>query len=200
MGGPLGCVTRQLKRVVLTLIHIVVLTISYVYWFYHEFLLILKGGKMRVARAELEKVKRIPGHVGLVIEQDPTDFRTEIVDTLAFMAKIEGISTISLFFKDKAIDLPDISPKIKTYRKWDVDAAFREVMEKNIPLGESTIPFEKKQDLVIIYSTNNSLCNFFPWNLDLTTFALSGPLPNLSPYSVVQGMKLYEETEQRFGK
>jgi uncharacterized MAPEG superfamily protein len=188
------------ESVLLTLIHILMLTVSYFYWFIREISIIFSGGKKRAATAELKKIKKFPSHVAVVIGEDATGFKSQLVESLAFLTAIPEVVHISVFFKDTAIPLPNQSSKVSIYQNSDVAKAFREAMEANEPLETIHFPFEKRLDLVIVYSKSSSLCNFFPWHLDLTTFALAGPLVNLSPYSIAESLRVYQVNEQRFGK
>jgi hypothetical protein len=165
-----------------------------------EIMSLLHGGKTRQAYSEVKKLKKIPSHVGLVIGEDATNFKTKIIEAVRFLVELPEVSQISVFFRNTAIPLDNISAKIKTYQNWEVSTAFQQAMKSSTSLEESTIPFGKRLDFVVIYARSSSLCNFFPWTMDLATFALAGPLMNICPYSLVQSLHLYEDAEQRFGK
>jgi hypothetical protein len=138
-----------------------------------------------------------PEHIGLVLDGVSPKFSVQIAESIQFLLDIPRVSWISVFLPSGDLPFQVSSPTIRVFYPSDVSRTFRELSEKD---ADYAYPFEKPLDLVIVYSRSSSLCNFFPWTMDLTTFVLAGPIVNLSPASIVDGIVKYSGTEQRLGK
>jgi hypothetical protein len=143
-----------------------------------------------------------PSHVALVLDGVSDKLSVRISGAIEFLLGIPAISRLSLFLP--VVDLPFTisSSKVRIFHAEDVPRSFHDLMKREGRLTEEAYrhPFTQPLDLVIIYSWSSSLCNFFPWTMDLAAFVLGGPITNMSPASIVEGLLEYVKTEQRFGK
>jgi hypothetical protein len=190
---------RFTERTVLLLIHFIILVGAYIALFWQELVNLIKG-RRRMAVADLLKLTDIPSHVAIVLDEDATKFRYQIAETLDFVTQIPQVSLITVFFRHSVPKISFPSQKVRVFQSSDVAPAFTTVMMTGADLASTSYPLDVKLDLVIVYSRTSSLCNFFPWNLDLATIVLAGPVVRISPLSIVNAFAQYGETEQRFGK
>lgn len=187
------------SRFILGVFHIIVLVVYYVIFFFEEIRLLIFGGK-RAAGLELKKLKKIPKHLAIVVDEENYHLKQKIAETVNFAAEIPEMEDVILFLKKGKEEFSFENKKIRVFRNEDVGREFISAMESKKQLEDLLEPFGTKLDLVVIYSRSGSLCNFFPWTMDLATFVFAGPAVKISPLSLIDSMASFEKAEQRFGK
>jgi hypothetical protein len=190
---------HYLSRLLLAVVHFAFLCCAHFMSWLQEIHSIIRG-RRRSAVLELQKLRIFPEHIALVLDDVSDAFCVPISETIQFILDIPQIFTISVFVGRGELPFSISSKKVRVFHGEDVTTAFQKVMESKAPLRSAPCPFETKLDLVIAYSRSSSLCGFFPWEMDLATFYLAGPVANISPASIVKGLGQYDRTEQRFGK
>lgn len=187
-----------IRRLILGTFHLAVLVVSYVVFFFEEIRLLVFGGK-KAAEMELKKLKKVPKHLAIVIDEQDHQLNRQITQTVNFAAEIPGMESV-IVFQRRGKTLKFENPKIRVFGNDDVEPEFVNAMESKKNLKDLVEPFGARIDLVIIYSRSSSLCNFFPWTMDLATFVFAGPAVKISPLSLIESMVSFEKAEQRFGK
>ncbi|EAY23720.1 hypothetical protein TVAG_120580 [Trichomonas vaginalis G3] len=143
----------------------------------------------------------MPSHIGIVFNSEQVDkYANKIQEVVDLASSIKDVHEISLFFTKNTLKLNFISDKIKVFTQDSVEQAFIQEMKKQSPIGSSSEPFKSPLDVVIFYCRVHSLCNFFPWRLDLCTLVYPGDIKICSKYSFYHSIAEYQKTEQRCGK
>ena len=203
MGSFLGRLASLWRAVfygsILLLVQFSVLFCAYVRWYFRQLNLRVFGGR-RIAKHELARVKRVPEHVAIVVDEQSDRFDERISETVEFAAQVPGVRHVSVFFRQGRHGIACKSEKVRTFQSADVPSAFKEAMLSKSQIESIVKPFDVKLDLVVIFSRTPSLCNFFPWLMDLATFVFAGPVTEISPLALVNAFESFESAEQRFGK
>jgi hypothetical protein len=144
----------------------------------------------------------IPPHVGLVLDGISDKLSVQVSEAIQFLLAIPRISRISLFLPSGDLSFSISSPNIQAFHDQDVPRSFLEHVAQDGALAPDAYryDFERLPDLVIVYSRSSSLCQFFAWAMYLATFILAGPIANVLPASIFEGILQSSNTEQRFGK
>lgn len=186
-------------KLLMYLVHFCVLVCAYIQYYVRALRIFMFQGQ-RAASRELEKVKKIPEHVAIVIDEKSSRFDGRISQAVDFLAGVPGVRHITLFFRHGKHSVTTHSEKVRTFVQDDVAVAFKDAMLSKSQIESVVKPLSGRLDLVVIFSRTPSLCNFFPWMLDLATFVFAGPVVGISPLALVDSFMYFEKAEQRFGK
>ena len=185
-------------RVCLYIIHFIALVYAYCKFFLGEIQQRFFGRK--ISKSEISQCKKFPNHMAIVLDEYTPKHAQSLVKAVGFILDNTQIPYISLFFTEKPRNIPSFPDRVKVYEKEDVPESFKEAMETKKPLSEISTPFPVPLDLVVIYSKIPSLCDFFPWNLDLAILHFAGQIENLSELSLTEALIEFSSSEQRHGK
>ena len=188
------------RRFLLFCVHFLILTVHYVRFVYEKCVKIVLGEK-QITEKTFSKFKKIPSHLALVFNtKHPQKYSANIQEVIDLAQNIKGVNEITLFFTENPPELTYERERFNVFTDSDIPKLFLKEMEENKSLSSSTEPFKSNVDFIIFYSKIHSLCNFFPWKLDVTMFSYPGKINICSKYSLYKSFVEYQNTEQRLGK
>lgn len=187
-----------LRRTILFLWHFIIILYSYVQLFIQQIRILFSN------RIDLQKrvnnLVKIPENIAIVIDNYSQHSDHNIIKTVDFISQIPQINYLAVFFNQETAPLSFSSKKVQVLTAKENNDVFLSVMESSKPLSDCCLPFPKPLELAIIFSKYPKLCNFFTWNLDLTTLYFAGPSIDISPVAILDALNDYAKTEQRCGK
>lgn len=192
--------SSKIGRIFLFAIHILILAYTYLRFIYDK---IVRStvGKLIITENSFNHFKKIPSHVGIVFNSDKVNqYAGQIQEVVDLASTISGINEISLFFTKDIPELKIMSDKVTIYSQESVQKCFLAEMNKKSAIESNLDPFRSPLDVVIFYCRVHSLCNFFPWRLDLCTLVYPGDIKICSKYSFYHSIVEFQKTEQRCGK
>ena len=191
---------KSFRRFLLFCVHFIILTIHYIKFIYDKCVNIVIGEK-QINEHTFSKFKKIPSHLAFVFNsKHPEKYTKNIQEILDLAQNIKGINEITLFFTQKPPQLFYERDRVNVFMESEIPFLFQKEMEQKQPLNTIIDPFKSNIDFVIFYSKIHSLCNFFPWKLDVTMFSYPGKINICSKYSLYKSFIEYQSTEQRLGK
>ena len=158
-------------------------------------------GETQITEKTFLKFKKIPSHLALVFNsKHPEKYTKNVQEVLDLAQNIKGVNEISLFFTAKPPELTYDSDLVNVFVEKDISSFFLKEMKQKRSLSSIQEPFKSNVDFIVFYTKIHSLCNFFPWKLDVTMFSYPGKIDICSKYSLYKSFVEYQNTEQRLGK
>ena len=196
MANPISI----LNRILLFGVHLFILTAYYIRFIYDKCVKVTLGEK-KISENTFLRFKKIPSHLAFVFNsKNPKKYTKNIQEILDLVQNIKGINEITLFFTSQPPELTYERERVNIFTEADIKPNFLKEMQTKLPFNSIPDPFKSNIDFVIFYSKLHSMCNFFPWKLDVTIFSYPGKINICSKYTVYKSFLEYQNTEQRLGK